>query len=221
MRERLRQALAVEAPHDVLAEVHDQSITLSRTSKKDRVPGLWIAGRGTPAVVLNPSGSSAALETDVVKRLQKEGRPILVPDLFQTGTAKASRPGDIAVELAMKRQEKPDEEEAADAAAGYAKFLTFNVNVDAARVQDILTALAYALRGNQRAEVFATGDAGIWATFAVAATDLPVSLHTSDVPSLTTDADYLRHFNVPGILRAGGMETAEKLMHHRIMDSRP
>lgn len=221
LRDRFRQTLAVEVPDDIIAEVHGQSIILSRTSKKDRVPGLWIAGKGAPAVVLNSAGSSAALETDVVKRLQRDGRPILIPDLFQTGTAKASRPGDIGVEHATKSQESPDEEEVADAAAGYAKFLTFNVSVDAARVQDILTAIAYATRGGQRVEVFATGDAGIWATFALAATNLPVSLHTDNVPSLTTDEDYLRHFNVPGILRAGGLEAAEKLMHLRITDSQP
>ena len=40
--------------------------------------------------------------------------------------------------------EDADEEARADAAAGYGKFLTFNVSVDAARVQDILTAIAYA-----------------------------------------------------------------------------
>ena len=221
LRERLRHTLAIEVPRDVIAEVHGQSIILSRTSNRDRAPGLWIAGNGTPAVVLDPAGSSAALETDVVKRLQKEGRSIVIPDLFQTGTAKASRPGDIAVEHAMKLQENSGEEEAADAAAGYAKFLTFNVSVDAARVQDIVTAIVYAMQGNQRVDVFARGDAGIWATFAVAATDLPVSLHASDVPSLTSDADYLRHFNVSGILRAGGLEAAEKLMHHRITDSQP
>jgi hypothetical protein len=215
LRERLRQTLAAEVPHDVIAKVDGQSIILGRISKQDRVPGLWIAGKGTPAIVLNPEGSSAALKTDVVRRLQREGRPILMPDLFQTGSAKAPRPGDIAVDLEPKLPKDADDEETADAAAGYSKFLTFNVSVDAARVQDILTAIVYAMQGHHEVEVFANGDAGVWAKFAVAICDLPVSLNVKDAPALTSNADYLRHFNVPGILRAGGLDAADSLVNLR------
>jgi len=211
LRERLRQTLAVEIPDDVIADVHGQSIVLSRASKKDRVSGLWIQGKGKPAIVVDPNGSSAALDTDTVKQLRKAGRPILLLDVFQTGIAKAKRPGDIAVEPAPALSKDADEEQAADAAAGYGKFLTFNVSVNAARVQDILTAIAYTTKNNQAIDVFATGDAAILATFAVAVSELPLLLRLKEVPALTSDADYLRHFNVPGILRAGGLDIANRL----------
>jgi len=38
-------------------------------------------------------------------------------------------------------------------------------------------------------------------------------LHLENVPALTSDADYLAHFNVAGILRAGGMATAQRLLN--------
>jgi dienelactone hydrolase len=211
LRERLRQTLAVETPGDVIADVHGQSIVLSRASKKDRITGLWIKGKGRPAIVVDPNGSSAALDTDTVKQLRKSGRPILLPDVFQTGNAKAKRAGDIAVDPAPALSKDADEEQTADAAAGYGKFLTFNVSVDAARVQDILTVITYATKNNQGVDVFATGDAAVWATFAAAVGQAPVSLHLKDVPALASDADYLRHFNLPGILRAGGLATANRL----------
>jgi len=36
-----------------------------------------------------------------------------------------------------------------------------------------------------------------------------------DTPSLASDADYLEHFNVPGILSAGGFAVAEQLANMR------
>ena len=215
LRERLRQTLAVDIPSDVIADVHGRSIVLSRASRRDRVPGIWIAGKGRPAIVVDPNGSAAALETNLVKGLERDGRPILLLDVFQTGAAKAPRPVDAAVEPAPSLPADAGEEQAADAAAGYPKFLTSNVSVDAARVQDIVTAMVYASKRNEGVEVFAQGDAGLWASFAAAASGLPVGLHVEDLPRLTTDADYARHFNVPGILRAGGLETAQSLIHQK------
>jgi hypothetical protein len=212
LRERLRQTLAVEIPRDVIADVHGRSIVLSRASWRDRVPGLWIAGKGKPAIVVDPNGSSTALQTKVVKGLVRSGRPILLLDVFQTGAAKAPRPGDNAAEPASKLPADADEERVADAAAGYIKFLTFNVSVDAARVQDIVTATVFTLKSNQGVDLFARGDASIWAIFAAAAGDLPVSLHLEEFPKMASDADYLQHFNVAGILRAGGLDTAKKLV---------
>ena len=212
LRERLRQTLAVEIPRDVIADVHGRSIVLSRASWRDRVPGLWIAGKGKPAIVVDPNGSSTALQTKVAKDLVRSGRPILLLDVFQTGAAKAPRPGDNAAEPASKLPADADEERVADAAAGYIKFLTFNVSVDAARVQDIVTATVFALKSNQGVDLFARGDASIWAIFAAAAGDLPVSLHLEEFPKMASDADYLQHFNVAGILRAGGLDTAKKLV---------
>lgn len=215
LRDRLRQTLAVEIPADVIADKNGQSIVLSRQSRRDRVPGVWIDGAGKTAIVVNTRGSAAALESDVVKRLQKEGRPILLLDAFQTGAAKAPRMGDIANGPLPDLDDDPDEEEIANVAAGAPKFLTFNVSVDAARVQDILTATAFATRDNKDAEIYASGDAALWATFAAAVSSAPIAMHLENVPKLESDADYLEHFNVPGILRAGGIEVAHELIRGR------
>jgi dienelactone hydrolase len=220
LRERLRQTLAVEIPTNVIADRSGQSmdpnpIVLSRPSRGDRVPGIWIDGGGKAAIVVDPKGSAAALQSDAVKRLRKEGRPILLLDVFQTGAAKAPRPGDPALALPPKPPDDADEENRADEAAGYPKFLTFNVSDDAARVQDIVTAIAYASEGKRDVEIYASGDAALWSTFAAAVSTTPVSLHLENVPDLAFDADYLEHFNVPGILRAGGLPVAEKLANPR------
>jgi hypothetical protein len=151
----------------------------------------------------------------VVKRLQVKGRSILIIDAFQTGAAKAPRAGDAAVAPLPKLGKNAEGEEKADAAAGYGKFLTFNVSVDAARVQDIVTAVAYASQRDGNIDVFASGDAAVWATFAAAVSNVPVSLHVEKVPTLASNADYVQHFNVAGILRAGGLPTASALANGR------
>ena len=211
LRERLRQTLAVETPQDVVSEIKGRSIVLSRTSKHDRVAGIWIDGKGETAIVIDAGGSASVLASDVFKRLNRRGRPILVIDAFQTGAAKAPRAGDVAVAPPPKVGDNADEEESADAAAGYGKFLTFNVSVDAARVQDIVTAVAYASRRGGNVDVYASGDAAVWATFAAAVSNVPMSLHLEMVPALASNADYVQHFNVAGILRAGGLPTARAI----------
>jgi dienelactone hydrolase len=213
VRSRLRQTLAVEMPSDVIADVQGRSIVLSRASKRDRVPGIWIQGKNKTAkvaIVVNQNGSAAALESELVKGLVKEGRSVLLLDAFQTGAAKAPRPGDAAVSSVAKPADE-DEEQRADAAAGYGKFLTFNVSVDAARVQDVVTAIAYANKNGRGVEIFASGDAALWATFAAAVSDIPVALRVDNLPEVNSNSDYVRHFNVPGILRAGGLAVAQEL----------
>ncbi len=229
MRYRLRMTLAVETPEDVIGEIQEgtanhrsvadgaaegRPVVLGRASKGDRVPGIWFSGKddnSTVAIVVDPNGSAAALNSEVVKRLRQEGRTIQLLDVFQTGSARAPRPGDPTLGSMPKLPDDADEEARADATAGYGKFFTFNVSVDAARVQDILTAIAYAKRAGRSVEVFASGDAALWATFAAAVNEDPVTLHLDNVPELDSGADYLRHFNVPGILKAGGLEMAQRL----------
>lgn len=216
LRERLRQTLDVDIPLNVIADVQGTTVVLGREGKNDRVPGRLISGKGRLAIVIDPNGSAAALSTNIVKHLQDDGRPILLLDVFQTGEAKAERTGDVALETPKSLPDNADDEASADATAGYPKFLTFNVSVNAARVQDIVTAIVYANKNNSGVvDLFATGDAAVWATFAAALSGLPVSLHVTEVPQLESDADYLHHFDVPGILRAGGIKTADKLLKLR------
>jgi hypothetical protein len=151
---------------------------------------MWFPGSGTIAVVLDPKGIASSRNSPLVAQLLKAKRPVVLLDLFQTGSAIAPR----------------DQSESA--------FLTFNVSNDSARVQDILTALTYLRTGanaESQIEIFANGDAAIWATFAAAVAPWHVELHLESIPQLTTDADYLAHFNVPGIRRAGGLPIAATL----------
>jgi dienelactone hydrolase len=215
LRERLRQTLAVEVPQKVIAGLDSTKIVLSRPSRNDRVPGIWISGSGKVAIVVDPNGSAAASESAIAGRLRKEGRPILLFDAFQTGAAKAPRNGDVAAGSIPNPADDADDEARADAAAGGAKFLTFNVSDDAARVQDIVTAIVYASKNGAEVEIYAQGDAAVWSVFAAAVSVIPVSLHPVNMPELTTNADYLQHFNVPGILRAGGEQVAERLAHSK------
>jgi hypothetical protein len=215
LRDRLRQVLAVETPQNVAASLDGQSIILSRPGKGDRVPGVFVPGAGPVAIVVDPDGSAAALETPLVSRLKRDGRAVLLVDVFETGAAKAPRSGDAAVGFKPEMTDKADEEARADAAAGGALFLTFNVPVDAARVQDIVTASVYASRGGAAVDVFARGDAALWAEFAAAVSPVRLSLHLENVPRLESNVDYVEHFNVPGVLRAGGEAVAEKLANGR------
>jgi dienelactone hydrolase len=212
LRKRLRQTLATEFPDNVISVTDGQSIVLSLPGWRGRIPGTLIKGSGAVAIVIDPNGSAAAMESETVKRLLKDGRTVLALDVFQTGAAKAWRARDDAQPVTpVNGMDDTAIEQKANIDAGGPKFLTFNVTDDAARVQDIVTAIIYASRSGRDVEIYAKGDAALWATFAAAVSRTPVSLHLEAVPKLATDADYLTHFDVPGILRAGGLPVAEHL----------
>jgi hypothetical protein len=212
LRERLRQTLAVENPADVIADMHGEQIVLGRPGRGDRVAGVALQGAGAVAIVIDPAGSTAAMQSDTVKRLKLQGRAILALDVFQTGTARAPRAREDSPPVkAANELDDSAIEHNADVATGGPKFLTFNVTDDEARVQDTLTAIAYASRSGRDVEIYANGDAAIWATFAAAVSKIPVTLHLEGEPNMATDEDYLAHFPVPGILHAGGLAVAKRL----------
>jgi dienelactone hydrolase len=212
LRDRLRQTLAVEIPENVVSETTGQAIVLNLPGWRSRVPGISFPGSGAVAIVIDPDGSTAAMESNTAQRLKKEGRALLALDVFQTGAAKAPRDREDAQPVMPENApEDAAMEQRANAATGGIEFLTFNVTDDEARVQDIVTAIAYVNNNQRGVEIYARGNAAIWATFAAAVSNIPVSLHLEDVPRMTSDADYLTHFNVPGILRAGGLPVAQRL----------
>ena len=212
LRDRLMQTLAVEIPDNVISVSDGRALMLDLPGWKARMPVVAIPGTGAVAIVVDPGGSAAALESETVKRLKAEGRSILALDVFQTGAAIAPRDRGEA-QPASTANESEDEalERRANASAGGPQFLTFNVTDDEARVQDIVTAIVFESRNGHDVEIYAKGDAAVWAMFAAAIVKTPVALHLEDAPKLVTDADYLEHFPVPGILRAGGLAVAEKL----------
>jgi len=195
-RQLLARTLEVSVPDNVVSEHDGQKIVLSRPSAKDRVSGAWFPGKGKVAIVLDPKGGSTLAQSPLVIKLRHENRPVLLLDVFQNGPSVAPR------------NESAHE------------FLAFNVSDDGARVQDIVTAMTYLgagktkssnKNGGEAMEIFASGDAGLWASFAAAVVPWHVDLHLDNTTQLSSDADYLAHFNVPGVERAGGLPMAVQL----------
>ncbi|MGC2658560.1 MAG: hypothetical protein WA324_11440, partial [Bryobacteraceae bacterium] len=188
LQDRLRTALGTEWPDKVLSVQTRDHIVISRLGVGDRVPGIWIEGRGTPALVVHPQGAETAMSSPEVVEARRDGRPILSIDAFQTGSAVAPR----------------------DRSGRY--FLTFNRSDDACRVQDILTALAFIQsKIPGKVELVGLGKAAVWATFAAAVAPIHVELNGPLDHFRGSDDDFLHFFDVPGIQRAGGLAAALRL----------
>jgi hypothetical protein len=188
LREGMRTALAVEWPAEVVSDQHEESVTLSRAGKGDRVPGIWIAGSGVPVLVVHPEGAAAARKSPQAAELIRAKRPVMLIDAFQTGSAVAPRD------------------------RSHQFFLTFNVSDDAARVQDILTAMRFITKKQGgKIELVGLGTAAVWATFAAAIAPVDLKLVADTAGFKGYDEDFVQRFFVPGIQRAGGLEAARKL----------
>ncbi len=183
LRERLRVVIGAEWPDKVIQDGAGERIVLSRAGRGDRVPAIRFEGRGTPVLAVHPDGAEAA------RKSWPAGRPGLAIDAFQTGSAVAPRD------------------------RSHQFFLTFNRSDDAARVQDILTALRYLSAPN--VELACTGKAAVWCTFAAAVAPVPVKLTNSADQFRGTDEDFKRDFFVPGIQHAGGLAAAQRVLRGR------
>jgi hypothetical protein len=145
-------------------------------------------------LLVDQDGAAAARQTAAFREIRDAGRPLLLIDAFQTGSAVAPRDRTVR------------------------NFLTFNASDDQCRVQDILTALAYLhAKANQAETVELIGEnkAGIWAQFAAAAAPVSVKLRLVGTAFQGSDEEFLRDFAVPGIQRAGGLRTAQRLTSRR------
>ncbi len=182
--------LNVEWPDKVWSELHNGRVGLSRVGIEDRVMGQWIPGnsRLRTALVVHPEGAAAARKLPSVDRLVQSGRTVLLADVFQAGAAKAAR----------NRSHK--------------FFLTYNRTDNAARVQDILTALRF-LNGQPGAGIDLIGidTAGLWTLFAAAAAPLDLHLYADLSEFHGSDEEFQQSFFIPGIQRAGGLKTALRL----------
>jgi len=193
--EQLRNLLAADIgvhwPKHVIAEQNGDQILMQRTGFDDRVPAHFQKGGGTAVLIVDPAGADAALKSGRFRSLSSSGQSVLAIDAFQTGSAVAPR----------------------DRSATH--FLTFNLCDDANRVQDILTALRYLQdQGFKEIEIAGTGKAAWWTEFAAAIAPASLKLHLKNAGSSVSDGQeaFLANFNVPGILRAGGLHTAERLL---------
>ena len=191
LRERLRFSLGAEWPGRVENLTQSSNVLLTRPGMGDRIPGRWISGSGNPVVIVHPDGSGAALKHPEVKKLIEAGRTLLLIDAFQTGAARAPRD------------------------YGGKWFLSYNQTDDANRVQDVLTALSYArLCTGRKASLVALDGAGVWGVFAAAVAPVDIDVSASLNGFEGSDESFHKHFFVPGIQRAGGIDAAIRLLNH-------
>ena len=189
LRQRLALALHAEWPAGVEHETEGERIVLGRPGRGDRVPGLWLPGESRTAATLlvHPEGAQAARATAEAKARRRAGRALLALDVFQTGAARAPRD------------------------RSHRFFLTFNVSDDAARVQDILTGLAWLRQtGYSELELVGLDKASLWAVFAAALTPDRIALEADTSWFAGDDEAFVLHLPAPGIQRAGGLEAARR-----------
>ena len=202
LRERLSLALAADWPSRVLSEADGERIVLSRPGKGDRVPGIWIRGKGPATLIVDPKGSEAARQSPAARDSIRAGRPVLMIDAFQTGNAVAHRD---------PMNEPPSESYTREAVAQ--EFLVYNKGDAANRVQDVLTALAFLSQsGASSITLEGLGEADVWCIFAAAVAKTPVTIKaTSKTDFHGEDNEFIDRFFVPGIQRAGGLKAATLL----------
>ncbi len=198
--ERLKYSLLAARPKaaDLLSQKiaalpgGGEKLVLGRVGKGDRVPAVWISPRNVnpgvpPTLVVHPAGLAAVTNLPLVKTLQSRGGIVMSIDAFQTGTAVAPRD------------------------TSNRAFANFNLTNDAARVQDILTALEY-LRNRSKAQtvnLVGLEMAGVWAYFARTLAGEGVNL-AADLNQFAadTDAEYVNKLYIPGVRKAGDFNAA-------------
>ena len=183
LRTRLRHTLAL--PTKVTA-TRDAAGVITRGTG-DRVPSLWSPGKGRVLLVVHPDGSAAGNALPEVIAARKARRPVLVLNVFQTGSTVADR------------------------ARSHNHWLTFNVSDDQARVHDIVAALSWLPQGAD-VEIIATGAARYWAAVAAAAVGGRQTLGFDVTTLAADDAAMERACFIPGIQRLGGLRAVQRLL---------
>ncbi|MBM3214894.1 hypothetical protein FJZ36_08270 [Candidatus Poribacteria bacterium] len=207
--ERARTVLGATYQHVVNASVpsrvdvrssspngNAERLVLSRPGAGDAIPGLYLHAKnpkGAAAVLVSPEGKASFVGDDgrptgIASALLSRGVSVLAIDAFRTGES-----------AGLDRKESRH-------------FLTFNQTELANRIQDILTACAYAAAREQGIHLVGTGEAGIWALLARGlAPDILVTVADMAQWDNTDDASFEGSFYLPGIRRAGDIGTAGAL----------
>lgn len=213
VRRRLQLALhaALPAPEALQSQTieawaNGEYFAVGRSGKGDRIPGAILQPRRArewvkPTLVIHPEGSAWTLSSSESRRgyvaeILSRGGAVMAVDVFNTGHARGHR--DIAA--AGRRAQT--------------FFSTYNRSDTAQRVQDILTAFAYARQrfGTEDVQLVCLDAAGPWCSLARALVDAPVDLavdwHGFDADS---EEAYLENLFVAGIGKAGGLGGAVSL----------
>jgi dienelactone hydrolase len=213
VRRRLQLALhaALPSPEELQFQTietwaNGEFFAVGRDGKGDRIPGAILQPRRArewvkPTLIIHPEGSAWTLSSSESRRgyvagILSRGGAVMAVDVFNTGHARGHR--DIAA--AGRRAET--------------FFSTYNRSDTAHRVQDILTAFAYARRRFETDDVqlVCLDAAGPWCSLARALIDAPVDL-AIDWREFDPDSDeaYLENLFVASIGKAGGLGAAVSL----------
>jgi dienelactone hydrolase len=189
--DRMRRALAVHKPSDVQVERSGERVVLYSPSKGHRIPGLLLGNGKISTIIVHDAGAAAGRSHASVERALNNKESVLLVDVFQTGEAIAPR--DLKV---IKH------------------FLTFNKSDDAERVQDILTAVAYARStNNDTIRITGIGKAAVWSAFAAAVAPGNWATATENPSAFRgSDTEFAGAFSVPGVQRAGGWAVVQNAM---------
>lgn len=174
-----------------------QKLLISRREKGDCIPALLFSPKSGDArgiTVVAHSEGKAESETLVSLLLQK-GHQVLAIDCFDTG-------------------EHIGPPESADRLTRHKFFDTYNRTDAANRVQDIVTALAYARsRKAGPVNLIGVGDAGLWCLLARAfAGDVDRTVVDAGAFDSTNDRAYVEKLYAPSLRRAGDFRTAAALI---------
>jgi hypothetical protein len=188
LRERLRLVFHAEYPLKIDASIQGDYATISIPGVEDRIDAFWRPGKGQAVLVVNPAGLAAARASKLVKGLVAGKRPILILDTF-----------------------KPSQDRLR-ASAGSKYFYSYNLPDAVLQVHHILAGLSF-LKSHAKGkpEIIAVGSAGVWGVFACAVVPDETELLADLNGFAGTDQDFLQFFFVPGIQRAGGLQTALRL----------
>jgi hypothetical protein len=176
-------------PVDELAKgITKEDLVVSRIGQSDRVPlTLWKQPARTRAgsfvLLLSPNPAEDG-STTLIRSLVKNGHNVAAIKFFPGGR---QVPGNIKF------------------------FTTYNRTDEANRIQDILTAIAYLKKhhSNERLNVVAQGQAGLWALLARGfAPKIDKMVIDSAQFGNSGDEEFLKYLPIPGIRRAGDLTTA-------------
>lgn len=170
---------------------------LGRAGRGDRIPVHWYPAAQPEAPIVVwieaegglPFADALARPESLARRVRQAGFAVLVPDVFNTGEAGAER-----------------------AMTGY--FTTYNRTDASCRVQDILTAVAWAQATGKGSAVHLVGrgEAGLWVLLAQGLAGIDgATLADAARLDVGSDEAFVRRIFIPGLRRVGDFQTAAAL----------
>jgi dienelactone hydrolase len=194
-RARLARAVAGSLPAKVEAATEGGRVILS-AGKGDRVPLSQKKGTGSgkqAVILVHPEGGESALKDQGLLAKASGAAVIYAPDLYQTGSAKAP----------IKERHTHHE--------------TFNPSDDAAKVQDLLTTIAYARQqGATQVKLVGAAQGTAWAVLAAAVAGDAATIEAPSAnahPEWQNDEWLVKNCFIPGLQRVGGLATAVRLLN--------